>query len=62
MQDSDHKPADVVTLSLPAVYSQGGFVQVRTVVVPVRQGSETGPLPLAEEASDAMAPPPGQAA
>jgi hypothetical protein len=62
MQDSDHKPADVITLSLPAVYSQGGFVQVRTVVVPVRQGCETGPLPLAPEPSDALTPPPGRAA
>jgi hypothetical protein len=60
MQDSENKTADVVTLSLPAAYSQGGFVQVRTVVVPVRECSEAGPLPRADGSTDAMGPPPGQ--
>ncbi len=40
--DCDNDPAAVVALSLPAVASEGGFVQTRILVVPAA-GVANGP-------------------
>lgn len=43
---NDSETVTVVEYSLPAAYSQGGFVQVRTVLVPAPAGT---PAPVAAD-------------
>lgn len=49
--DSENDPAAVV--ALPAAYSQGGFAQIRTVVVPsAAKSPELPALPASQETAD----------
>ena len=46
MPENDTPPRDGFTVDLPAVYSQGGFVQVRTVILaPVNDQSTPNDAP-----------------